>query len=58
MGLLADVSENRLDAVRSGLRAGRYDAAQNKDGAGNTALHLAAEKGAAQMVRALLEESE
>ncbi len=54
---MSDVRANRVDAVKSGLRAGRYDACATTDGVGNTALHLAAEKGLAHMAQILTEET-
>jgi ankyrin repeat protein len=52
MGFLFDVSEERYDDIADRL-AGGEDVNQ-ADGSGNTALHLAAEKGIVKMVEVLL----
>lgn len=52
MGLLFDVSENRLDEVNIRLEKG--EDVNQADKSGNTALHLAAEKGLAEMTTLLI----
>ena len=54
MGLLFDVSQNRLEDARDRLVAKR-DVLGETDNSGNTALHLAAEKGFVEMVKLLVE---
>jgi ankyrin repeat protein len=54
MGLLFDVSENRLDDVRKRLQQNPNDV-HLADANGNSALHLAAEKGFTEMVKLLID---
>lgn len=54
MGLLVDVTENRLDDVRRRLED-NPDEISLLDTNGNTPLHLAAEKGFAEMVKLLID---
>lgn len=53
MGLLADVSQNRLDEVENRLKDKAEDVNQS-DNSGNTAAHLAAEKGFEAMLKLLV----
>ena len=54
MGILYEVSQNRLEDVRDRLKSKKEGIAET-DTSGNTALHLAAEKGFVEMVKLLVE---
>ena len=54
MGFLYDVSQDRVDDVRERLLS-KKDAINETDNNGNTALHLAAEKGFVEMAKVLVE---